>query len=480
MTGKFPESLHFVGIGGIGMSGLAQLARSLGWRVTGSDRALDKPENAQIFQALRAQGIELFPQDGSRFAAPDLPGGLVYSTAIEEDNPDFKAAGDLPRFHRSAALSAEVAALHCRHTVAVTGTCGKTSVSAWLAEALFQAGRDPGVLAGGLVNAFRKSDAAGNFRPSGGEYFVLEADESDKSLLNYGADSALILNIGTDHYPKEELARVFGAFLNNIREFAVIELEAYREIIAQCALPGRVKILLFTGEPDGPDTVDGHPLYHLENYGVTDGAAYARIRGTGRDIRLPGPGRHQALNALALYAELQELGIGTEEALAALEKFHGVWRRFDPAGTSRKGVRFFDDYAHNVEKIISCLNAGRELAGRRLILLFQPHGFAPLGFMREELFQALEQNLHDNDIFGLLPVYYAGGTSSFKPQSSEVAADWKQRGGKDYRYLADRAAAAELVRSEAGKGDVVLVMGARDNSLSAWAAELAKRSDAGE
>ena len=140
MADTFPESLHFVGIGGIGMSGLAQLARSLGWRVTGSDRALDKPENAQIFQALRAQGIELFPQDGSRFAAPDLPGGLVYSTAIEADNPDFKAAGDLPRFHRSAALSAEVAALHCRHTVAVTGTCGKTSVSAWLAEALFQAG----------------------------------------------------------------------------------------------------------------------------------------------------------------------------------------------------------------------------------------------------------------------------------------------------------------------------------------------------
>lgn len=480
MSEKFPESLHFVGIGGIGMSGLAQLARSLGWRVTGSDRAIDKPENAQLFQALRAQGIELFPQDGSRFSAPNRPGGLVYSTAIEADNPDFKAAGDLPRFHRSAALAAEVAALHCSHTVAVTGTCGKTSVSAWLAEALFQAGKDPGVLAGGLVNAFRKNDAAGNFRPSGGEYFVLEADESDKSLLNYGADSALILNIGTDHYPKEELARIFGAFLNNIRKFAVIELEAYGEIVRQCALPGRVKILLFTGEPEGPDSIDGHPLYHLESYRVADGTAYARIRGAGREIRLPGPGRHQALNALALYAELKELGLGTEEALAALEKFHGVWRRFDPAGINRKGVRFFDDYAHNVEKIISCMNAGRELAGRRLILFFQPHGFAPLGFMREELFRALENDLHDDDIFVLLPVYYAGGTSSFKPQSSEVAADWKQRGKKDYRYLDDRSAALELVRSEAENGDVVLIMGARDNSLSAWAAELAEKSDAGE
>lgn len=480
MTETIPESLHFVGIGGIGMSGLAQLARSLGWRVTGSDRALDKPENAALFQALRAQGIELFPQDGSRFSAPDRPGALVYSTAIESDNPDFKAAGDLPRFHRSAALSAEVAALHCRHTVAVTGTCGKTSVSAWLAEALFQAGKDPGVLSGGLVNAFRKSNAAGNFRPSGGEYFVLEADESDKSLLNYGADSALILNIGTDHYPKEELARVFGAFLKNVRQFAVIELEAYREIAAQCRLPDSLKILLFSGEPGAGDSFDGHPLYRLESYGVTDGTAYARICGTERAIRLPGPGRHQALNALALYAELRELGLGSDEALASLENFHGVWRRFDPAGINRRGVRFFDDYAHNVEKIISCLNAGRELASRRLILFFQPHGFAPLGFMREELFLALEKHLHDDDLFVLLPVYYAGGTSSFKPQSSEVAADWVKRGRKNYRYLDRRSEAAELVRKEAETGDVVLVMGARDNSLSAWAVELAKQSDAGE
>ena len=479
MAEKFPESLHFVGIGGIGMSGLAQLARSLGWRVTGSDRALDKPENAQLFQALRAQGIELFPQDGSRFSAPDRPGGLVYSTAIEDDNPDFKAAGDLPRFHRSAALSAEVAALHCRHTIAVTGTCGKTSVSAWLAEALFHAGKDPGVLAGGLVNAFRKSDAAGNFRPSGGEYFVLEADESDKSLLNYGADSALILNIGTDHYPKEELARVFGTFLKNIRNFAVIELEAYREIIAQCKLPEQLKILLFTGETGKEENFDGPPLYRLENYRVDNGTALARISGTDREIRLPGPGRHQALNALALYAELKELGLKTEEALTALESFHGVWRRFDPAGINSKGVRFFDDYAHNVEKIISCLNAGRELSSRRLILFFQPHGFAPLGFMREELFLALENDLHDDDLFVLLPVYYAGGTSSFKPRSSEVAADWQKRGTKNYLYLDNRSDAVELVRNEAGPGDVVLIMGARDNSLSAWAEELAKQSDAG-
>lgn len=475
---KLPESLHFVGIGGIGMSGLAQMARSLGCQVSGSDRAVDRPENAALFQALKQQGIALYPQDGSRFAGPEKPDALVYSTAIENDNPDFQAAGSIPRLHRSQALAAEVTALHCTHTVAVTGSCGKTSVSSWLAESLFRLGEDPGVLAGGLVNAFRQPDAAGNFRRGAGKYFVLEADESDKSLLNYGADSAIILNIGTDHYAKEEVARVFGTFLTGIRQFAVIERNAFLEIIRHFGkLPDKLKILLFSLEEDAPATQDGHPVFRLAEYESGRGGAFARFCGAGRKIRLPGPGRHQAANALALYAELLELGISPGDALDALEKFHGVWRRFDPAGKNRRGVLFFDDYAHNVEKIVSCLKAGRELASGRLIAIFQPHGFHPLEFMRDELFRTLEKELSAEDIFAFLPVYYAGGTSSFKPTADEVAEQYRHQGKRHYESLPDRAAALALVRREARNGDVVLVMGARDNSLSGWAVELAHESE---
>ena len=474
MTGKLPDSIHFVGIGGIGMSGLAQMARALGCRVSGSDRALDRSENAAVFSALRAQGIELYPQDGSRFRAKNPAELLVYSTAIEEDNPDFLAAGPLPRIHRSEALAAEVSALHCRHTVAVTGTCGKTSVSSWLAEALLLLGKDPGVLAGGLVNAFRRSDAAGNFRKGSGDYFVLEADESDKSLLNYGADSAMILNLGTDHYSKTELAQVFRSFLNGIRRFAVIELAAYRAMTQVCGpMPPNLKIILFSAEPEGENVVDGRPVLRLKSYESGPDGAFAEFCSAPRKIRLPGPGRHQAVNALALYAELLELGMNPDAVLSALEGFHGVWRRFDPAGTSRNGIRFFDDYAHNVEKIVSCLKAGQELTDGRVIVFFQPHGFAPLGFMREELFQNLEKALREKDVFTLLPVYYAGGTTSFKPQSEEVAEDWKKRGVRHYEYLPDRTEAGRILRELAGPGDVVLVMGARDNSLSGWAVELA-------
>ena len=248
-------------------------------------------------------------------------------------------------------------------------------------------------------------------------------------------------------------------------------------MVRQCGnLPEHLKVLLFTADSGTSEEEDGHRLYRLKTYESSHGAAWAEIRNASRKIRLPGPGRHQAVNALALYAELLELGFEETAVLDALEKFHGVWRRFDWAGTNRNGVRFYDDYAHNVEKIISCLKAGREVSEGRLIAIFQPHGFAPLGFMREELFQALEENLTDDDRFILLPVYYAGGTSSFQPQSAEVAADWKSRGKKHYEYAAARADAEEWVRTHARKGDVVLVMGARDNSLSFWAEELAKSS----
>ena len=165
MSEQLPGRMHFVGIGGIGMSGLAQMARALGCEVSGSDRALKAPENAEIFHALSAQGISLHPQDGSRFAENTrAPEALVYSTAIEEDNPDFQAAPECKRLHRSEALSLCVSAMHCKYTVAVTGTCGKTSVSAALAETLYNLGKDPGVLAGGLVNAFRTPLLAGNSR----------------------------------------------------------------------------------------------------------------------------------------------------------------------------------------------------------------------------------------------------------------------------------------------------------------------------
>ncbi|OQA86973.1 MAG: UDP-N-acetylmuramate--L-alanine ligase [Lentisphaerae bacterium ADurb.Bin242] len=478
MQEHFPASLHFVGVGGIGMSGLAQMARSLGHEVSGSDRAVDSPENAEIFDALRVQGIRLYPQDGSRFKESALPDALVYSTAIESGNPDFRGAGSgVLRLHRSEAMAEAIRELDSGHTIAVTGTCGKTSVSAWLAEALDFLGAEPGVLTGGLVNAFRSRGSAGNYRRGKGQYFVLEADESDKSLLNYSSDSGIVLNIGTDHYPREELAQVFGKFLQSAARLAVVEEEAYQTILTHSGpLPEALPKVLFSMKAEGPDTLDGLRVFRLEKYESGRDGPFAVIKDAPRRLRLPGPGFHNAANALALYAELVTLGFQAPAVLNALESFHGVWRRFDPAGKNRRGALFFDDYAHNVEKIVSCIRAGRELSSGRIIALFQPHGYGPLGFMRSDLFRALEEVLGREDVFALLPVYYAGGTSSFKPSSFEVVREYRETGR--HRYLAplNRDEAAAFVRDNAREGDVVLVMGARDNSLSQWTRFLAENT----
>lgn len=471
-----PDSLHYVGIGGIGMSGLAQMSIALGRRVSGSDRAAESPENARIFHALKAQGIALYPQDGSVYEHC-TPGAIVYSTAIEEDNADFsKAPAGIPRIHRSQALALSVSALSGRHTVAVTGTCGKTTVSAWVAEALENLGADPGFLGGGLVNAFVSEKEAGNFKAGKGRFFVLEADESDKSLLNYHPDSVVVMNIGTDHYSKEELARVFREFiLESGQGVAVIEEDAFLKMGPE-AFADR-NVVVFSSRLDAPSETAGRKVRKLDHYEVRDGKVFCSFDGM-PEIRLPYPGIHNAVNALAVYTLLLELGYAAGDSLKAVENFHGVWRRFDYAGSiPGSGVPVYDDYAHNVEKILSCLSGARSLCGGRLFAVFQPHGFGPLKFMREELFHALEGFLREEDRFIMMPVYYAGGTAAFTPTSSEVIADYckKSVSRRDcYKYCEKRSDAEQLIYSQAEAGDLVVVMGARDHSLSTWAEHIAE------
>lgn len=464
MTGILHTSvLHFVGIGGIGMSGLAQMCRALGCRVTGSDRALNNPENRRIFAALREQGIELYPQDGSGVsqAKPDF---LIYSTAIEEDNPDFATGKGVARLHRSEAL-AQAMALGSQEMIAVTGSCGKTTVTSWLAETLFRAGCDPSFLTGGLVNSFRRSDLAGNYYRGQGKYFVFEADESDKSLLAYHPEYALVLNIGTDHYSKEELVAVFRQFVSQVGKGLVIDREVAAMLGRDCMK--HLQVVEFSSVPDAgfADTVC---------FGDYRGgsAGFSAAFSVGGRVELPLPGVHNAANMAALLAAFRMLAVNPDLAVAAAPQFKGVWRRFDRAGQMKSGATVYDDYAHNVEKIVSCIDAARQITTGKVIALFQPHGFGPLKFMREELFSALRKHLPAKDIFILLPVYYAGGTTSFSPTSAEVAASYREQGMANFRSCVDREEAAVLLDEIAGPDDTVLIMGARDNSLSDWAAEL--------
>ena len=459
------KDLHFIGIGGIGMSALAAAAADLNWRVSGSDRGADKSENAAIFNALKSQNITIYPQDGSRFTGESMPEYLIYSTAIEADNPDFLAAGDIPRLHRSELLGILLEKFR-RLSIAVTGSCGKSTVSGYLTETLERLGADPVMISGALSKRFRTPENAGNYRSGQGKYLVFEADESDKSLLRYGADYAIILNIGTDHYDKAELARVFGEFLHNIRRGAVVSQEVYEAV--KTVIPASLPVRIIGG---------GNAMDSLAQY-LPGGAVPARaVFGDGAALDLPAPGRHMAENALFIRALLNMLEFDDAAVLNALENFDGVWRRNDFAGKTSGGAMVFDDYAHNPEKIVSCLAGMRERCTGNIYAVFQPHGYGPFGFMKDALLEKLDGFLRTGDRFILLEPYYAGGTSSFSPHAAEVCEMYRKSSPHPDNYccFSDRKSAAEFLLAAAGADDLIVIMGARDNSLNVWAHELAEK-----
>ena len=442
------------------MSGLAAMCAESGFKVTGSDRGADRPENRRILDALERQGIQIFPQDGSYISA-GTPDELIYSTAIEEDNPDFTAGKDIIRTHRSALLERMIRERGAANSIAVCGSCGKSTVTAYCAEVLHTLGAEPECLNGALMRCFITGKFAGNYAPGGKNYLVFEADESDKSLLNYSPEYAIILNIGTDHYSKEELAEVFGKFLQKVRKGAVLSREVYEAV--KSYLPESLDIQVFD------EKEQGEAVWFVSRYqgGIAE-FNHSEV------IVLPQKGFHMALNALAIRALLEMLGYCAADILKALEKFSGVWRRNDFAGKTAAGTPVYDDYAHNPEKIQACVRGMRESAAGNVFAVFQPHGFKPFGFMKDELFNLLEPELRADDRFILLPPYYAGGTASFHPTAEEVLSEFQSRSSAPQRFLAfaDREELRKFLLENADRDDIIAIMGARDNSLSDYASSL--------
>ena len=418
--------LHFVGIGGAGMSGLAIVSQALGAAVTGSDRA-----ESSYTARLGEHGIDA----AIGHDAANVPGGaeVVVSTAIPQDNPELLAAPGRV-LHRGELLG-EVSRL--KRSIAVAGTHGKTTTCGMAAHVLVEAGREPAYLIGGELRSTGANAAWG-----AGDWLVVEADESDRSFLELSRDVAVVTNVELDHH-------------HTYRSLAELEVAfaAFAEPAATCiAGPGAgIADALRYGIRDGDLSAENLELRPLGSRFTVEGVA----------VELNVPGRHNVLNALAALAACREAGLPIAEAAPHLAGFTGAGRRFEERGETAAGARVFDDYAHHPTEVRVTLEAARTLEASRVIACFQPHLFSRTRMLAREFGEALALA----DVVAVVDVYPAREAAEDFPGVSgltiaRAAAD--AAGGRRVLWTPGIEEAAARLAAEAGEGDVLLTLGAGD------------------
>lgn len=441
------KTVFFCGIGGSGMSALAQVLRHQGLAVRGSDRRRDHGQSAELFENLRAQGIALFPQDGS--GVDHSVDELIVSAAVEEQIPDVRAAlrRAIPVRKRAEVL-AEL--FNRAEGVAVGGTSGKTTVAGMIGHILRQAGRNPtAILGGSLLDG--SSPLSGNAICGDSGLQVIEADESDGTIVLYEPSISVLTNISLDHKPLPELRGMFLAFVQKARRTAVINMDCELSVALDVEGIGfgvdnrRAKVCAENVQP------------------MADGVAF-EIGGT--DFRLMVPGRHNVSNAAAAVAACSVLDVPLAQTAAALATFAGIRRRLQVLGTAG-GVTVIDDFAHNPDKIAATLAALREQPGR-LLVMFQPTGFAPTRFLKDGLISAFSTGMERGDVLAMPEIFYAGGTAVRDISSRDLVEAISGQGVNAAFYNTRKEVARRLVE-EARPGDRVVIMGARDDTLTDFA-----------
>ena len=456
----------FCGIGGSGMLPLALILRAQGLAVEGSDRMLDQGRNAQKFDFLRDRGIRLHPQDGSGIARPGQI--LVTSAAVEDTVPDVQAARRLGlTILRRAELLAELFNA-APQSVAVGGTSGKSTTTGMLGWILRDTGRDPSIMNGAVMKNFITADTPFASAVVGaGDLFVSEVDESDGSIALYTPRIAVLNNVTLDHKSLEELRGLFRDFLERAGT-VVLNLDDPESAALAAGLESGAAITFSLDDPSAD-------LLASDLAPAPDGIAFKvteRETGDSAEVRLQVPGAHNVANALAALGAARVLGLGLHEAAAALGGFSGLRRRLEAVGTAG-GVTVIDDFAHNPDKLAATLATLHAFPGR-LLLMFQPHGFGPLRKMKEPLIESFVANLRVDDVLTMPdPVYY-GGTVDRSVSSKDII-DGVVAGGRTAEAFAERAACGERLLELARPGDRIVVMGARDDTLALFAAELVEK-----
>ncbi|MBI1326711.1 MAG: UDP-N-acetylmuramate--alanine ligase [Alphaproteobacteria bacterium] len=450
------KTYFFCGIGGSGMLPLAMIMQGQGYKIAGSDRGRDQGRTPEKFAFLETQGMALHQQDGSGITADTV---LVVSTAVENTIPDVQQAKALgcTSIKRAELLAQLFNDADSR--IAIAGTSGKSTTTGMVGYALHTLGKNPTVMNGAVFKNFQTTENPYSTALSGDDkLFIIEADESDGSIELYNPTIAVLNNITLDHKSLDELDVLFTRFLNGASA-AVLNLDDP----AVAKLAGKANNAITYGIHNKSadivaSNINGEPFSIQADITFKGGETHR--------LSLHVPGQHNLQNALAALSTLITMGVPAADACQALSGFTGVKRRMDVVG-EKSGVTVIDDFGHNPDKISATLKTLKEFKGR-LLVVFQMHGFGPLKLMYNDLMDSFTQHMEADDVLYMPEVLYLGGTADQSVNAKGFIGDIQKKGLKAH-WFEKRDAIEAAITAEAKSGDRIVIMGARDDTLSDFA-----------
>ena len=450
------NNVFFIGIAGAGMSAIAQYLQGTGKKVSGSDRYFTPETPNETRDKLEAEGIHCFLQDGSGITtATDL---VVVSTAIEDTVFEVKKAGELniPILKRSQVLAL---ISESKKTIAVGGTSGKSTTSAMIFDIMQHAGLEPSIISGAGLTSIIREGKIGNAKVGNGDWLVIEADESDGSIVQYHPEIGLLLNVEKDHQEIDELMQIFSTFRDNTKDIFITN----RSNSLAAGISRDVKNDFSVDE----NSTAGFQALNFSQHGF-------EISFTVNDVpvKLNTVGKHNMENALAAIAVASRVGVSLQTAAEALAIYEGIYRRHQIIG-EKDGVVVVDDYAHNPAKCAASIAACQPVAPK-VIAWFQPHGYKPTRFLRNDFVKEIAGALRPQDEIWMSEIFYAGGSAVKDISAGELIEDIKKL-GKNAFFVENRNNFVEAVRSHFTGNDVLLLMGARDPGLEMFAKEVFDR-----
>lgn len=443
------KKVGFCAVSGSGMSALAQVLKYQGNDVSGTDRSFDQQKDLKNKQALKAVGIKIYPQDGSML---DKDFSVLYtSTAVEDTIPDIKRAKELNITikHRSDLL-AEIFSAH-PYNIAVSGTSGKSTVTAMIGYILDKVDLKPLVINGALLKNYETQQGIPNVILNNGDYCVIEADESDGSIKKYTPYISIINNITLDHKPIDELKTLFGDFAQRAHKGAVFNKDCLNSQTLLTLNPNTVTFGIRDSSAD----------FYAENItAIPNGTTYVFRN---RTYKLNLIGHFNVANAMCAVACCSLLGIPAEKSCDILQSFLGTKRRLEVLG-QKNNITVIDDFAHNPDKVRASMSALKNYDGR-LVIMFQPHGFSPMRLMGREIVENFARYMDKNDILLIPEIFFAGGTVKRDISSLDLVTYAKSL-GVNACFFQTREELQHHIQTIASSGDRIVLMGARDNSIT--------------